>query len=591
MSTPLSLFISYAHEDEAALQKLGKHLSSLQRERLITGWYDRQIAAGADWEREIKDNLLKADIILLLISADFTGSEYCVSIEAALAVDRWKSNQARLIPVILRAVDWKTLPLGNGTSVMSLGLLNALPKDGLPVRKWADEDEAFENIATGLRLVINEIYERRERAALDVAADPVAAADTPRPAAAPPPPAAAPVIRDAVHIALDKLAPFLESDSITWFIGPRASSVPADAQSRTCHIARSLLAELELVDREWERLLPPVDVAGSYYAAKNGITRLVTEVTRFMTDPAAPLPAVHRDIATLVGLQALLAQENDRRALRRTTRSPQIIVSTSLDLMMERALLAAGLPFTRLVQYHGEPKLEVAEFKTVVRLGDGKVGLQSPDGRSPGLMATAHTADLNELDLLLGAVTPRIETVQDSSGSHTNNQNPLASLSLKELATPILYKVRGSVDVPDSCAVSTEQYLEFCLNMASYFVPTQIGAIVQQTPAVFLGYSYLDPDFRLVYYTFLRALTEMRKDDRKLYSVQLSPDREPGDNYRRMEIPIWEDLKESGPRRAKITTIESEPESFVERFIARVDPTGARREKLAEPSAEATVRG
>jgi hypothetical protein len=403
------------------------------------------------------------------------------------------------------------------------------------------------------------------------------------PAAEPPAAAPAPVVRDAVHGALERLAPFMESDSVTWFIGPRASSIP-DAQSRTCHIARSLLAELELVDREWQRLLPPVDVVGSYYAAKNGITRLVTEVTRFVADPAAPLPAVHRGIATLIGLHTLLAQENDRRALRRTARSPQIIVSTSLDLMMERALVAAGLPFTRLVQYHGEPKLEVAEYRTIVRLGDGRVGLQSPDGRP---ILVAEPDRIEDLDRVLAAVTPRIETVQETGGSHTNNQNPLASLSLKELATPILYKVRGSVDVPDSCAVATEQYLEFCLNLASYFVPTQIGAIVQQTPAVFLGFSYLDPDFRLVYYTFLRALTEMRKEDRKLYSVQLPPQREPGDNYRHMEIPIWEDLKESGPRRAKIATLESEPESFVERFITRLDPAGARRAKLAQPSVEA----
>ena len=46
MSTPLSVFISYAREDEPFLEKLIKHPSSLQKERLIAGWYDRLTTTG-----------------------------------------------------------------------------------------------------------------------------------------------------------------------------------------------------------------------------------------------------------------------------------------------------------------------------------------------------------------------------------------------------------------------------------------------------------------------------------------------------------------------------------------------------------------
>jgi hypothetical protein len=42
----IEVFISYAHEDEALRQRLGKALSNLRWEGLITDWHDREITAG-----------------------------------------------------------------------------------------------------------------------------------------------------------------------------------------------------------------------------------------------------------------------------------------------------------------------------------------------------------------------------------------------------------------------------------------------------------------------------------------------------------------------------------------------------------------
>ena len=50
--TPLEVFISYAHADEAR-KELEKHLSLLQRSGLIKSWHDRLIPAGAEWSDEI----------------------------------------------------------------------------------------------------------------------------------------------------------------------------------------------------------------------------------------------------------------------------------------------------------------------------------------------------------------------------------------------------------------------------------------------------------------------------------------------------------------------------------------------------------
>src|SRR6266700_2090432 len=143
--TPLSVFISYAHEDEPLRQRLEAHLSLLRRQGLIANWHDRQILAGEEWSQEIDEHLEAASIILLLISPDFLASDYCYEIEMQRALERHQRGEARVIPIILRPVDWRTSPFAR---------LQCLPRDGKAVTTWQNPDEAFLTIAEGLRRVI-----------------------------------------------------------------------------------------------------------------------------------------------------------------------------------------------------------------------------------------------------------------------------------------------------------------------------------------------------------------------------------------------------------------------------------------------------
>jgi hypothetical protein len=138
------LFYSYAHEDEVLRDKLATHLKILQRQKKIEVWYDREIGAGAEWEAEVKHHLENDDIILLLISPDFIASDFCYDIEMQRAIERHDAGKAVVIPVILRPTDWGGAPFSK---------LQALPKDGKPVTRWSDQDEAFTNIAEGVRKV------------------------------------------------------------------------------------------------------------------------------------------------------------------------------------------------------------------------------------------------------------------------------------------------------------------------------------------------------------------------------------------------------------------------------------------------------
>ncbi len=149
---PASVFFSYSHKDERLRDKLANHLSLLQRSQAISSWHDRKISAGTEWAGSIDQNLISADIILLLISADFLASDYCYEIELKQAMERHERGEARVIPIILRAVDWSSAPFAK---------LQALPTNAKPVTSWSDKDKAFDEIARGIRIVAQELETAR----------------------------------------------------------------------------------------------------------------------------------------------------------------------------------------------------------------------------------------------------------------------------------------------------------------------------------------------------------------------------------------------------------------------------------------------
>lgn len=104
-------FISYSHRDEKALDRLHKHLAMLGREGLIETWYDRNILAGGDIDREVQKALADSELFLALISPDFLASDYCYKREMETALARHDEGSMRVVPIILEPCDWQSSPL------------------------------------------------------------------------------------------------------------------------------------------------------------------------------------------------------------------------------------------------------------------------------------------------------------------------------------------------------------------------------------------------------------------------------------------------------------------------------------------------
>jgi TIR domain len=142
-SMPLSVFYPYSYRDEDLRQELEKHLALLQRQGTITGWHNRRLAPGDPWRGQIDSHLRSADVILLLISADFLVSEYCDDVEMKLALERHRQKQALVIPLLLRPADWSAAPFAH---------LRTLPRNAQPVTAWSDREQAFAEVATAIAI-------------------------------------------------------------------------------------------------------------------------------------------------------------------------------------------------------------------------------------------------------------------------------------------------------------------------------------------------------------------------------------------------------------------------------------------------------
>jgi Icc-related predicted phosphoesterase len=85
--------------------------------------------------------------VLLLTSEDFMTSGYWMGEEMTRAMHRHAAGETRVIPVILRPVDSRARPLAD---------LQALPTDARAVTSWRNRDEAFANVAAGIRAAIEQ---------------------------------------------------------------------------------------------------------------------------------------------------------------------------------------------------------------------------------------------------------------------------------------------------------------------------------------------------------------------------------------------------------------------------------------------------
>ena len=129
----------------SAKDTLLKQLSGL-RDKIIT-WNDRDILPGEQWDKTIKDELHKADIVLYLVSADSMATDYIQQVELPLIEQRCDAGKCKLVPIIVRACDWQE---------QGFAKYNVLPAKGKTIKSWEDQDEAWLEVVNGIKKLIDQ---------------------------------------------------------------------------------------------------------------------------------------------------------------------------------------------------------------------------------------------------------------------------------------------------------------------------------------------------------------------------------------------------------------------------------------------------
>jgi tetratricopeptide (TPR) repeat protein len=143
------VFCAFAPTDADLEARFEMHLALLKREGYITVWHSLAVEAGAEKNRVMSEHLESAELILLLISADFMDSDECYDVVMRRALERQCAGNVLVVPVLLRPVDWKRLaPFAH---------LQVLPRNEQPVSAWECVDQAFYSIVQELHGIIESL--------------------------------------------------------------------------------------------------------------------------------------------------------------------------------------------------------------------------------------------------------------------------------------------------------------------------------------------------------------------------------------------------------------------------------------------------
>lgn len=139
------IFLLYSHEDEDLKEQFLKHMAILRRSQQALIWHDRDIQGGEESRKQIDAHMASANILLMLISASFIASDYCYGEQMEAAMKRHEQGTAKVVPIIIKPVDWKGTPFDK---------LQVLPSDMRPVSAWSNRDEAWLEVVKKIRAIL-----------------------------------------------------------------------------------------------------------------------------------------------------------------------------------------------------------------------------------------------------------------------------------------------------------------------------------------------------------------------------------------------------------------------------------------------------
>jgi hypothetical protein len=136
------------------------------------------------------------------------------------------------------------------------------------------------------------------------------------------------------------------------------------------------------------------------------------------------------------------------------------------------------------------------------------------------LVITTNFDSLFERALYSAGKQPRVTVY--SPGSETPTDDPPDPTS----ASPLVRKLHGDISHPETLVLTDEDYIEFIMRLGDREpydpIPLRLKFYLSTWPTLFVGYSLMDYNLRLLYTTLRRKLDRANVPD--MYSVDVAPD-------------------------------------------------------------------
>lgn len=143
------VFISYNPASDDALKDLiFSYLKTIEQIGLAKFWHEEMLQPGDDRDPKIAAELAAADLILMLVTADYLSDDPLLEKQFNPAMARISDGKTKVVPVILKPSPWKMIP---GLTQLPVILPNPGTEPGKAITTWPNQDEALQNIVEHLK--------------------------------------------------------------------------------------------------------------------------------------------------------------------------------------------------------------------------------------------------------------------------------------------------------------------------------------------------------------------------------------------------------------------------------------------------------
>lgn len=131
-----TIFISYSHKDTAWREELESYLRilALNDERVgLETWSDQELQAGDEWRTKIRAIMERASLAVLIVTKNFLSSEFISRKELPYLLERARSDDLRIVPVLAESCPWEEVP--------ALESMQLYPSGDRPLAALASNDQ------------------------------------------------------------------------------------------------------------------------------------------------------------------------------------------------------------------------------------------------------------------------------------------------------------------------------------------------------------------------------------------------------------------------------------------------------------------